>query len=198
MILIPEKIKELTEYFLSEHSTKLACPSFEFDEVVLRHNDDSSNIYIPKDGVFKIGIPGIANSDVNTLGFYFPKHFIAPISSFFPYVGAILELKSIANNITKNKINSIYKISHEEYSSLVGDDEMMLQLPAASVYNNFDFLFRNLATLRKKRQTEEMFIKMYNDKHPILHSGIAEKYIAEYFGITITTLKTYYKKLRKK
>jgi len=192
MILTATEITKLTEKLLSEHSTEFECLSYPFEEVVRRKGEKCSNIYIPNEGVFKIGNPDIPNKDGNTLAFCFRPHFISPVATFFPEIGTMFEVRSIENSLTKTNSNSILKISDKDFLKIVKANKEFELLLVSAVYNNFNILITTLAQLRKNRKTENVFKQMYYAKHPFLFSGIPEKYLAEFFGITVGTLQQYY------
>jgi hypothetical protein len=188
MILSSQEIQELTIKFLSKHSKKLECKLYPFEEKVFKQGEIINNIYIVKEGVFKIGkvdTPEFTNS----LGFCFKDYILAPFGVFAPGIGALFELKSIENNLTK--CNSMYEISLEQWKLFTEEDEMLTQTPASAFCNNFTEGIVFLAMLRKNRNAESIYSNMYDANHPILNSGIANKYVAEFLGVTPNTLKQF-------
>jgi len=186
MVLSIAEIKEIITNFLSKHSNKLECKVYEYEEKIHREGEQTPKIYIIKEGVFRIGKLDTPVSNT-TLGFCFESQVIIPMQSIHNDYISLFELKSIENNISN--CNSVYEIPLEQWKSFVEKDETLETLPMSVLHNNLSKLFNLLTTLRQNRKTEELFSKMYNEEHPILNSGINEKYIAEYFGVSISFLR---------
>ena len=189
MLLPKEKVKEIIADFLAKYSKELEYIMYPFNEIVCRQGEIKPKIYIVKEGVFKIGKVDTPEL-TNTLGFCFENDIRTPLGVFSskPQTQiSLFELRSIENNLTQ--CNSMYEITLEQWDAFAKKDKIFDELILSSFLNNFNDGFVFMAMLRQNRKLKELFEQMYNAKHPILNSGISEKYIAEFFGTTPKSLK---------
>ena len=185
-ILSTAEIKKITANFLSKYSRELESRIYGFEEVVRREGEIAKKIYIVKNGVFKIGRINTPIPDT-TLGFCFKSAIMPSIAFVVPNFPSLLQIKSIANNIAN--CNSLYEISPEQWNYFAEKDETLKDFPAAVLYNNYSDLLNLRILHHQNRKAEKIFSEMYNAKHPILHSGIEEKYLAAFFGVTVDSLR---------
>jgi len=185
-ILSDAEIQKITANFLSKYSKELECKMYGFEEVVHREGERTAKIYIVKNGVFRIGKIDTPIHDV-TLGFCFKSAIIPSIPATSPQFPSLLQIKSIANNIAN--CNSMYEIGMEQWNYFADKDEVLRDFPISVSYNNFVNLINLSIIYRQNRKTEKLFSEMYDAKHPILNSGIEEKYLAVFFGVTIDSLR---------
>lgn len=185
-ILTTEEIKQKTENFLSKYSKELECKMYGFEEIVHREGERSRKIYIVKNGVFRIGRVNAPIPDI-TLGFCFKSSFIPSIASIIPDFPSLLQIKSISNNIAN--CNSLYEIGIEQWEYFTEKDKTLENFHASVLYDNFANLINITIYKRQNRKTEKLFSEMYDAKSPILNSGIEEKYLAAFFGVTIDSLR---------
>jgi len=185
-ILTTEEIKKITTNFLNKNSKRLECKTYGFEEIVHREGERSRKIYIVKNGVFRIGRIDTPIPDV-TLGFCFRPNVIPSIASIVPNYPSLLQIKSISNNISN--CNSLYEITIEEWEYLTEKDETLKNFHASVLYNNFANLINIGVYKSLNRKTEKFFSEMYDAKDPILNSGIEEKYLAAFFGVTLDSLR---------
>ena len=184
------EIKNITQKFLSKHSAEISYKLYPFGEKVCCQGErTASKIYIVKEGVFKIGKVDTPEF-TNTLGFCFEGDIRAPLGIFIPNVQSLYEIKSIENSLVQ--CNSLYEIPLEQWNAFVAEDETLNQLLINIFCNNWNNGMVFLATLRQNRKMKELFYKMYDTRHPVLISGIADEYIAEFFGIPVKSYKRMY------
>ena len=185
-ILSTAEIKKITAQFLAKYSRALECKIYEFGEVVRREGERKEIIYIVKNGVFRIGRIDTPKADV-TLGFCFKSTIMPSIASVAQNYPSLLQIKSISNNIAN--CNYMYEISIEQWNCFAEKDEILKEFHASVLYNNFANLISLHTINRQNRKAEKLFSDMYDAKDPILNSGIDEKYIASFLGVTIDSLR---------
>ena len=204
MLLSSDEIKKLVDEFLVKYSADLECKFYEFEDKIRNQGDRSPKMYIVKEGVIKLGkIENLTNPIVSTLGFCFGSGALVPLAFLFPNSKvpiSLLEIKSIKNNLLKDKsqFNSVYEITAEQWNYIAGKDEMFRELPLHIFSHNLDASLVFSATVRKNRNANILYSTMYKTKHPILNSGIENKYIADFLGVTINTLNIFENKARLK
>jgi len=186
MILSTAEIKEIIVDFLSKHSNELECKVYEYEEKIRREGEQFPKIHIVKEGVFRVGKLDTPVLNVS-FDFYFESHIVVPMTSIYNDYATFFEVKSIENTLSNS--NSVYEISIEQWKSFAEKYPDLKILPLSVLHHNLNDFVNLFTTLRKNRKTEELFFKMYDEEHPILNSGISEKYLAEYFGVSINFLR---------
>ena len=180
------EIEKATANFLSKYQDQLECKTYGYEEVVRSEGGHDPRIYIIKEGVFRIGRIDAWKSDI-TVCFAFNPHVIVPVSSIVTGFPSLFQIKSIKNSLANS--NSLYEISIEQWNSLVGEDIVLKNLPKFVTHDNLVTFINLFSILRQNRKTEEIFSIMYDAQDPILNSGIPDKYVADFFGITTDTLR---------
>lgn len=187
MILTTTEISEVIADFLSKHSNSLECKLYEYDEKVRREGELSQKICIVKEGVFRLGKTDKISQINTTIEFFFQSDIYLPMSLSFPEFPAMFEIKSIENSFSK--INSMYEIDVTQWNLFCEKDKKLKLLYLSYIYNFHHHFLNTLIMCRQNRKVKDLLLNMYDTKHPILNSGISEKYIAEYLGTTTNRVK---------
>ena len=184
-ILTIDEVKNIVEDFISENQSKLECKKYGFEEILRREGDQDQIIYIVKEGVFRIGKLDTWEPDI-TVAFCFKSDIFISLSAVAPCFPSLFHIKSIKNNLCN--YNEIYEISIEQWNYLVEKNDKFKNILTSISHYNLTMVLNVFSIFRKNKKTKEFLNAMYDMKHPILNSGISNKYLADFFGTTPNTL----------
>ena len=183
MILTNTEIEKIMADFLLEHSDELECKLCGYEDRVCREGEKHPKIFIVNEGVFRISKLDMPNGDA-TVGFCFKPDIITPIIINDDYA-SLFEIKSIENNLSK--YNSIYEIPIEQWNYFAEKNEKLKLVHLSVIHNNLTQMINLFSILRQNRNTKNILYRIYKMNHPILNSGIPDKYLADFFGLTLNT-----------
>jgi hypothetical protein len=179
--------ESIMQDFISKHSDKIECKVYEYEEKVRREGDQSQKIYIVKEGVFRISKTDTWEPDI-TVAFCFVPNIIVPVSAIVDDFPSLFQIKSIKNNLTDSH-NSLYEIGMKQWNFFVERDARLKIIPKSVAYNGLVTHSNLYSIFHKTRKREELFSRLYEAQHSILNSGIEEKYIANFFGVSGYSLR---------
>jgi CRP-like cAMP-binding protein len=160
-------------------------------EIVFPANERIDRIYRVRNGVFRLFHRENRSENEVTISFFFEGDVITPPANSLTNGNTLFYLSAISSNIPM--MPALSYITSENFVSLTKNKNAIGDI-ALDVLKKI--VKHYMTTQISERSVTSVIEEMYNTKHPVLFSGINQKYIASYFGVSLPFYNRTINKLR--